>query len=309
VEFVAEHRARFGVEPICRVLTEHGCPIAPSTYYHHLHKTPSARERRDAELMALISTQREKKKFVARLGARKLWLHLRSHGHDVARCTVERLMAQMGIQGAVRGPRKPITTRPDPAADRPKDLVDRQFWAWRPNQLWVADFTYVPTWAGMVYVAFVFDVYSRRILGWRAAASMATPLVLDCLEMALWTRRHDGITGLAGLVHHTDAGSQYTSIAFTQRLLDEGVDPSVGSVGDAYDNAMAESHIGCYKTELIIPDGPWPDLHTVEVATLDWVWWFNHERSHEGIDDLTPIQAEQVHAHLLAHPTAQLVPA
>ena len=200
----------------------------------------------------------------------------------------------MGLVGACRA-KKPRTTKPDLAAARPADLVDRCFDALAPNRLWVADFTYVATWAGMVYVAFVFDVFSRRILGWRAAHSMSTPLVLDALEMAVWTRRQEGVHTLAGLVHHSDAGSQYTSIALTQRLLDEGVDPSVGSVGDAYDNALCESQIGCYKTELINPDGPWVDLAAVEKATLEWVWWFNTERTHESIADLTPIEAEQLH--------------
>jgi putative transposase len=227
------HRGEYGVEPICTVLSEHGCPIAPSTFYAAQAKTPSRRQLRDAELVQIITTAR-RRRFVARLGARKLWLHLRRHGHDVARCTVERLMVQMGIAGATRG-KKPVTTRPDDTHARPADLVDRQFWAPAPDRLWVADFTYVPSWTGMVYVAFVFDVYSRRIIGWRAATQMTTPLVLDALEMALWTRRKDGVTSLTGLVHHTDAGSQYTSITFTERLCDAGVDPSVGSVGDAYD--------------------------------------------------------------------------
>jgi putative transposase len=300
VEFIAAYRAEFGVEPICTVLSEHGCPIAPSTFYAAQHQIPSARERRDAELIEVMIAERARSRFVARLGARKLWLHLRSRGHDVARCTVERLMRQMGWVGALRG-KQPRTTTPGVDHDRPTDRVDRQFTAAGPNRLWVADFTSVPTWAGMVYAAFVFDVFSRRILGWRVATTMTTALVLDCLEMALWTRHQEGMLALTGLVRHNDAGSQYTSIAFTQRLLDEGIDASVGSVGDAYDNAMAESHIGCYKTELINPDGPWRDAGQVELATLEWVWWFNHERSHEGIDDLTPVQAEQVHALVLAH--------
>jgi len=217
-------------------------------------------------------------------------------------------MAQMGIQGAVRG-KKPRTTIPDLGADRPTDLVDRNFFASRPNQLLVADFTYVPSWAGMVYVAFVFDVFSRRILGWRVATTMSTPLVLDTLEMAVWTRTQDGVDDLTGLVHHNDAGSQYTSIAFTSRLLEAGVDASVGSVGDAYDNALAESAIGCYKTELINPEGPWRNAEQVELATLEWVWWFNTERPHESIDVLTPVEAEQLHAALLAsRATAEPVP-
>jgi putative transposase len=276
------------------VLSEHGFPIAPSTYYDNLNRPPSKRASRDAQLIAVIGAERAKSRFVAGLGARKMWLRLRSQGHDVARCTIERLFREMGISGVTRA-KAPRTTTPDPKAGRPQDLVDRQFIATRPNQLWVADFTYVPTWDGMVYVAFVFDVFSRMIVGWRAASSMTTPLVLDALEMAIWTRRKEGITDLTGLVHHTDAGSQYTSIAFTQRLLEAGVDPSVGSVGDAYDNALAESQIGLYKSELVNRHGPWREKDHVEHDTLDWVHWFNTERTHEAIDDLTPVQVEQIH--------------
>jgi putative transposase len=277
------------------VLSEHGCPIAPSTYYDHRTRRPSRRQLRDEELKRLIESEREKSKFTRLLGARKMWLHLRSQGHDVARCTIERLMRELGVTGAQRAKKPPRTTVPDTAATRPADLVDRDFTATRPNQLWCADFSYVPTWQGMVYVAFVFDVFSRRILGWRAATSMTTDLVLDTLDMAVWTRDKDGQTDLSGLVHHTDAGSQYTSIAFTERLLEAGVDASVGSVGDAYDNALAESQIGLDKTELINPDGPWRDREHVEIETLDWVFWFNNDRPHESIDDLTPIQVEQIH--------------
>jgi len=275
------------------VLKEHGIKIAPSTYYEARSRPPSKRSLRDAEIVALIA-QARRHRFRARFGARKMWLHLRSRGHQVARCTVERLMTQQGWVGALRG-KGVRTTIPRPGDPRPEDLVDRDFTATAPNQLWVADFTYVATWSGTVYVAFVFDVFSRRIVGWRAATTMTTELVLDCLEHAIWSRRRDGVTDLAGLVHHTDAGSQYTSFAFTQRLIDEGVDPSVGSVGDAYDNALAESQIGLYKTELIRPDGPWRDVEHVELGTLEWVDWFNNERPHESIDDLTPIQAEEVH--------------
>ena len=277
------------------MLSEHGCPIAPSTYYDHRTRRPSRRQLRDEELKRLIESEREKSKFTRLLGARKMWLHLRSQGHGVARCTIERLMRELGVTGAQRAKKPPRTTVPDTAATRPADLVDRDFTATRPNQLWCADFSYVPTWQGMVYVAFVFDVFSRRILGWRAATSMTTDLVLDTLDMAVWTRDKDGQTDLSGLVHHTDAGSQYTSIAFTERLLEAGVDASVGSVGDAYDNALAESQIGLYKTELINPDGPWRDREHVEIETLDWVFWFNNDRPHESIDDLTPVQVEQIH--------------
>jgi putative transposase len=283
----------YGVEPICRVLSEHGIKIAPSSYYEARGRAPSKRALRDAEVVTLIGHAREHK-FRARFGARKMWLHLRSGGHDVARCTVERLMAGQGWTGALRGKRV-RTTIPAPSDPRPTDLVDRDFTATAPNQLWVADFTYVATWAGTVYVAFAFDVFSRRIVGWRAATQMTTELVLDTLEMAIWARRRDGISDLTGLVHHTDAGSQYTSFAFTQRLIEAGVDASVGTVGDAYDNALAESQIGAYKTELIRPEGPWRDVEHVEIETLNWVDWFNTERPHESIQDLTPLQAEQVH--------------
>jgi putative transposase len=253
VKFIDGHKARFGVEPICCVLSEHGCPIAPSTYYGAAGRPPSARAVRDEQLKAAITRVHQDNYGV--YGARKVWLQLNREGIAVARCTVERLMRELGLTGARRGkPRR--TTVPDPAAARPADLVRRRFTPPAPDRLWVADFTYVPTWAGMVYVAFVIDAYSRRIVGWRAATSMRTALVLDALEQALWARRRDGWGSLAGLVHHTDAGSQYTSIAFTERLAAAGVQPSVGAVGDAYDNALAESVIGLFKTELIKPHGP-----------------------------------------------------
>ncbi len=272
------------------MLTQHGCKVAPSSYYDTRSREPPAREVSDERWKPIIlATWRKQRRL---LGARKLWLRLRREGHDIARCTVERLMRELGIAGVVRGRRKnPVDA--DPRESRPADLVDRHFARFRTNQLWVADFTYVWTWSGWVYVAFVFDAHSRRILGWRAATSMTTPLVLDCLEMALWTRRREGATGFAGLTHHTDAGSVYTSISFTDRLIDEGIAPSVGSVGDAYDNALAESQIGLYKSELIHHEGPWRDVDQVEVATAGWVQWFNTDRIHGSIDDLTPLEAEQ----------------
>ena len=276
------------------MLAEHGLQIAPSTYYDRIGRAPSRRALRDEQLMELITEERAANRFVAGLGARKMWLRLRSKGHDVARCTVERLMGQLGVAGVTRS-RRVVTTIADPAAARPADLVDRHFAASRPNQVWVADFTYCPTWTGMVYVAFVFDVFSRRILGWRAAPSMTTPLVLDCLEQAIWTRRQEGTTDLSGLIHHTDAGSQYRAIAFTDRLIEAGIDASVGSVGDAYDNALAESQIGLFKSELVWPHGPWRDRDHLEAAVLDWVTWFNTERPHESNDDLTPMGIEDVH--------------
>ncbi len=275
------------------MLTEHGVPIAPSTYYDARDRAPSKRELRDIEITALIAQARTER-FVARYGARKMWLYLRRAGHEVARCTIERIMRANGWISAIRGKRV-ITTVADETHHRPADLVDRDFTAYAPNQLWVADFTYVPTWAGTVYVAFIIDVFSRMICGWRAATSMDTTLVLDTLEHAICTRRQAGVADLAGLVHHTDAGSQYTSFAFTTRLVEAGVDASVGSAGDAYDNALAESLIGAYKTELIRPDGPWRNVDHVELATLEWVHWFNNQRINEAIDDLTPAELEAAH--------------
>jgi putative transposase len=289
VRFISDHKTRFGVEPICRVLTEHGVPIAPSTYYDAIRRGPSARAARDEQLKAAISRVHGENYGV--YGARKVWLALNREGTPVARCTVERLMRELGLHGARRG-RRVRTTRPNLSAARPADLVRRQFSPARPDRLWVADFTYVPTWAGMVYVAFVIDAYSRRILGWRAATTMRTSLVLDALEQALWTRRRDGNRDLAGLVHHTDAGSQYTSIAFTERLAAAGVSASVGTVGDAYDNALAESVIGLFKTELIKPAGPWRTTEQVEIATLNYVDWFNQRRLYETCGDIPPAELE-----------------
>jgi putative transposase len=277
------------------VLSQHGVKIAPSSYYEHVNRQPSKRDLRDAQIVELIVAERARQKLFTRFGPRKMWLHLRSAKNlDVARCTVERLYAEQGWAGAVRA-KKIRTTIANDHADRPADLVDRDFTATAPNQLWVADFTYVASWSGTVYVAFVVDVFSRMIVGWRAATTMTTELVLDTLEHALWTRRQRGVTDLSGLVHHTDAGSQYTSFAFTHRLVEAGVDPSVGSVGDAYDNALAESQIGLYKTELIRPEGPWRDVEHVEVETLNWVDWFNNERIHESVDDMTPRAVEEFH--------------
>jgi putative transposase len=273
VRFIDEHKARrvgvaglrWGVEPICAVLSEHGCLIAPSTCYDARARPSSARARRDEQLRAAITRVHQDNYGV--YGARKVWLALNREGTAVARCTVERLMRGLGLAGARRGKRR-RTTVADPSAARPADLVQRRFNRPAPDRLWVADFTYVPTWSGMVYVAFVIDAYSRQILGWRAATTMRTALVLDALEQAIWTRQRGGAPSLAGLICHHDAGSQYTSIAFTERLAAAGAQPSVGSVGDAYDNALAESVIGLYKTELIKPRGPWRTAEQVEIATL-----------------------------------------
>jgi len=304
IAFITEHKdhrvadgLRWGVEPLCTVLTEHGIAISPSTYYEWVGRQPSRQQLRDEHVTELLRAEREHPKtgkFAATLGSRKMWLRLRGKGYDVARCTVERLMRAQGWEGAAYGS-KHRTTIADPTHVRFPDLVDRNFSPAAPNRLWVADFTYCPTWTGMVYVAFVIDACARRIIGWRVAKRMTTELVLDALEHALFTRAQQGIIDLSGLVAHSDAGSQYTAIAFTQRLVDEGVDPSVGSVGDAYDNALAETTVGSFKNELIRQQGPWRDADHLEIQTLDWVHWFNTERPHEYLQDLTPEAAEQLH--------------
>ena len=278
--YIDTYRDRFGVEPICRALQ-----VAPSSYYAARCRPLSARASSDAELAPKILKVFNDNYQV--YGARKLWQQLRREGELVGRDRVARLMRTLDIAGAVRGkPRR--TTIPDPAAARAPDLVNRQFTATRPNQLWVSDFTYVATWSGTVYVAFVIDVFSRLIVGWRAAASMRTELVLDALEMAIWRR----VGVLDGLVCHSDAGSQYTSLRYTTRLAEIGAAPSVGSVGDSYDNSLAESTIGLFKTELIRRHGPWRTLEEVELATLGYIDWFNHHRLHGEIGDIPPAELE-----------------
>ena len=259
IAYIDQHKHRYGVEPICRVL-----PIAPSTYYHARRRLPSARRRRDEQLKAEIS--RVHAEHFGVYGARKVWRQLHREGIAAARCTVERLMRELGLEGARRGmPRR--TTTPDAAAARPVDLVERDFSAARPNQLWVADLTYVATWSGFVYVAFVVDAFSRFIVGWQASRSLGTGLALDALEMAIWRRQAQ----LSGLVHHSDRGSQYLSIRYTERLAEAGAVTSVGSRGDSYDNALAETIIGLYKTEVVRRRGPWKGIDEVEYATLEWV--------------------------------------
>jgi transposase InsO family protein len=284
VAFIDTHRDAYGVEPICEQL-----PIAPSTYYEIKARQADparlpARARRDAELRAEIARVHAENFGV--YGARKVWRQLGREEIAVARCTVERLMRSLALRGVVRG-RRCRTTIADDAAQRPLDRVQRVFRASRPNELWVADFTYVATWAGFVYVAFVIDVFARRIIGWRVARSMRADLVLDALEQALWAR-----AGAKGVIHHSDRGSQYLSIRYSERLAEAGVEPSVGSVGDSYDNAMAESIIGLYKTELIEQRGPWRSLDAVEYATLAWVHWFNHQRLLEPIGNVPPVEFE-----------------
>jgi putative transposase len=290
-------RLRWGVEPICAVLSEHGTPIAPSTYYEHRDRVMGA-ALTPAQWRDVVLCDEIHRVWTANYrvyGARKVWLQLNREGHAIARCTVERLMRELGIEGARRGGKRRRTTIADPAAARPADLVKRRFTPNRPDKVWVADFTYVATWSGTVYVAFVIDAHSRRILGWRAATSMRTELVLDALEMAIWTRARAGVHDLSGLIQHTDAGSQYTSVAHTERLAEAGAAPSVGSVGDAYDNALAESEIGLFKTEVTRPRGPWRGLDDVELATLEWVDWHNHRRLHSACHDLTPTEYEMIH--------------
>ena len=287
IAFIDDHREVHGVEPICKVL-----PIAPSTYREHVarRRDPDrrpARARRDAALK--VEVRRVFEENFAVYGVRKVWRQLRREGFDVARCTVERLMREMGLAGAIRG--KPVkTTRSDKSAPCPLDRVNRQFQPSAPNRLWVSDFTYVATWTGFVYVAFVIDAYARRIVGWRVSRSAHAAFVLDALEQALHQRRP--MSG-GGLVHHSDRGSQYVSIKYTERLAEAGVEPSVGSVGDSYDNALAETINGLYKAEVIHRRGPWRSLEAVEYATLEWVDWFNNRRILEPIGNIPPAEAEE----------------
>ncbi len=271
IAYIDEHKDEFGVEPICAEL-----PIAPSTFYDAKRRPPSARSLRDEELK--VEIDRVHKANFGVYGARKVWRQLLREGIAVARCTVERLMGELGLEGVRRG-RKRRTTIPDTSAARPADLVDRDSSATRPNQLWLADLTYVATWSGFVYVAFVIDAFSRFIVGWQISRSLATDLALDALEMAIGRRQDD----VAGLVHHSDRGTQYLSFRYTERLEEARIAPSVGSVGNSYDNAMAESVIGLYKTEVIRRRGPWKGIDDVEYATLEWVDWFNHRRLFEPI--------------------------
>ena len=310
MEFVRDHAGhrepgglRWGVEPICTVLSEHGLKIAPSTYYEHVTRQPSARERSDA--LRLKEIRRVHRDNFGVYGARKVWLTLNREGIPVARCTVERLMRADGLTGAVRGKVK-RTTIADPTAERANDLVKRRFAPAAPDRLWVADMTYVSTWSGWVYMAFVVDAFARRIIGWRTGTSMSTQLVLDALDQAVWTRQPDG-GSLNSVVAHTDRGSQYTSIRYTERLAAAGIAASVGAVGDSYDNALAETINGLYKTELIKPRGPWRTLDAVEYATAEWVDWFNHHRLYEYCGDIPPAELENAYyAHQRAQLTAEL---
>jgi putative transposase len=296
IAFIDAHRDAYGVEPICRVL-----PIAPSTWHEHAARRadPSrlpARAKRDEVLKEEVRRVFDENFGV--YGVRKVWRQMKREGFDIARCTVARLMKSMGLQGVIRG--KPVkTTISDKAAPCPLDKVNRQFQAPAPNRLWVSDFTYVSTWRGFVYVAFVIDAYARRIVGWRVSRTAHAGFVLDALEQALHDRRpiHGG-----GLVHHSDRGVQYVSIKYTERLAEAGIEPSVGSVGDSYDNALAETINGLYKAEVIHRRGPWRSFEAVEFATLEWVDWFNNRRLLEPIGNIPPAEAEERYYAMLEEP-------
>jgi putative transposase len=281
--YIDAYRAHYGIEPICEVLQ-----VAPSTYYAARKRPPCPRRQRDEDLKVHIARVFDDNYGV--YGVRQVWRQLNREGIEVARCTTERLMRQLGLAGRVRG-RKRRTTIPADLSPRPADLVERQFKAHRPNQLWIADITYVATWSGFAYAAFVTDVFSRRIVGWRVSTTLRADLALDALEMAIWTRRSEN---LDGLVHHSDRGVQYLSIVYTERLAEEGAVVSVGSRGDSYDNAMAESIIGLYKSELIHNErqGPWRTVEDVELATLGWVHWWNTSRLLEPTGNVPPAEFE-----------------
>ena len=290
VGFIDEHRVKFGVEPICDVL-----PIAPSMYYEQRarQRYPDRRPRRvrqDEVLTEHVHRVWQENQEV--YGVRKVWKQLRREGHPVARCTVARLMHRAGLRGAVRGRAFKKTTCPDTAAVRPPDLVTRRFVAGRPNELWVADLTYVSTWRSFAYVAFVIDVFARRIVGWRVSSSLRSDLALDALEQALYDRQLDGAERL---IHHSDRGTQYLSIRYTERLGEAGIERSVGSTGDSYDNALAESVIGLYKTEVIHRRGPWKGIDEVEFATLEWVAWYNSRRLLEPLGYVPPDEFERAY--------------
>jgi putative transposase len=304
--FIDEHRSRFGVEPLCKALQ-----CAPSAYRRHAarQRDPSLRSeraKRDERLSEQVSQLWQVNHSV--YGADKVWQQMSRERIEVARCTVERLMQRLGIQGVRRG-KTQRTTRPDPKQPCPLDRVNRQFVAERPNQLWVADFTYVSTWQGFVYVAFVIDVFARRIVGWRVSRGMQTDFVLDALEQALYARRPDPNE----LIHHSDRGSQYLSIRYSERLTEAKIEPSVGSKGDSYDNALAETINGLYKAEVIHPRTSWKTIEAVEMATLEWVAWFNHQRLLEPIGYIPPAEAEANYYAALAtrqtQTTEQLTPA
>lgn len=280
VEYIDQHRDEFGVEPICRTLA-----VAPSSYYAAKSRPPSVRAMRDAVMLPLVLTLWTDNYKV--YGVRKMWKALGRAGEDIGRDQVGRLMRELGIEG-VSGTKKRRSTISDPTADRHPDLVDRHFTAEEPNRLWVTDLTIVPTWQGAAYVCFITDAFSRMIVGWRVAGNMRTEMVLDALEMARWDRG----TQLEGLVCHSDAGSQFTSIRYGERIAELSARPSIGSVGDSYDNALAEAVNNLYKRELTKARGPWKTIDDLELATLGWVTWFNQERLHSTLDDVPPAEYE-----------------
>ncbi|WP_345076366.1 IS3 family transposase [Brachybacterium paraconglomeratum] len=293
VEYIDQHKHEFGVEPICRTLTAAGTQIAPSTYYAFKTRPPSKRTVRDEEL--LVEIRRVHKANFGVYGAKKLHAQLRREGIEVARCTVERLMRAEGLRGISRA-KGPRTTIPGSGPDSRPDLVDRDFTATAPNQLWVADITYCRTFAGWVYAAFVIDVFSRRVVGWQLSKSLRTDLALDALEMGIWTRQHAG-HNVTGLTHHSDKGVQYVAVRYTQRLTEAGAVASVGSTGDSYDNALAEAFNSLFKAELVRNRGPWKSIDDLEIATAEYIDWFNHRRLHGEIGMIPPVELEDTYHH------------
>lgn len=293
VGFIDQYRQVYGVESICRALSEHGIQIAPRTYRTARHRPPSARDVADAHVQNILRDLHGKPERM--YGRRKMTRYLRRLGHDVAFCTVDRIMRELGHQGVTRGGRRPRTTIPAKDGIRAGDRLNRDFTAVAPDRVWVADFTYVATHAGWAYVAFVFDAYSRAVVGWTVSGSKSTTLVSKALTMAVWRRDHAGRPVGPGLIHHSDAGSQYTSVRFTESLTLQGLSASIGSVGDAYDNALAESIIGLFKTEVVNRHGPFTTVAEVEFAVMEWVDWYNNARLHSRLDYLTPAEHEALY--------------
>jgi putative transposase len=292
VAFVDSHQGEYGVQPVLQALEDTPAQIAPSTYYAAKTRPASARSRRDVELIEMITKIHAENYGV--YGARKIWHELQRRGVPVARCTVERLMREIGLRGLLRD-KSPRTTRPAAETDRPRDLVKRDFTATAPNELWVADLTYVRTSIGWVYAAFVLDVYSRMIVGWQVSTSLYTDLALDALKLAIW-RRQNQAADLQGLVHHSDRGVQYRAIRYTQRLAEAGAVASVGSKGDSFDNAMAEAFNSLYKAELVRNKGPWRGLDDLEMATVEYIDWYNNRRLHGELGHIPPAEHEALHA-------------